>query len=759
MAKDVKMSVVIEGNSKQLQAAMAAAAASSDSAGKTITSSLKKIATSMAKASLAAVTLGAAITGVFVKQSVGTFLEFEVAMARMGATLGETSEITGELNENMDGLESVIRNIAAQSSATATQVAQAGNVLALAGLSLEELGTETEGAIKSLVQFSVVAGTDVETAAGIVISAVKGMGLEIADMDRVMDVFVATMTSSFTDLQSLGMSMKFLAPTAQAAGLSIEEMAAAVGALGDAGLQGTIAGTGLRMSINKLLSPTDDARRVMDRLGLNFLTLTPAGQSADAALRAVSATITQTKVDVERTSFALDILNGKLEDLSIEQQSNSLAIMQIRARAERQGRELTETEIKRIERLEMANKSLAVEQASVALEQRLAQRENKKFTDSLKEQEQQFAENKDIVESQTMGLTSLVDVINQLESAGATTAEVLEIFSVRGGTAIMALQGQRQGFLDLIEVTNNAEGATQRYLQTMKTTSDFQLKVVASSFEETRLVVGELFAELIGVADANDGKIASSLRRVSEVIRGNTDQWIVLRDTIQEEILPLIAELPNFVDRIMVAFELAVPFIQAFADAMKILGAILEPVFDLLDGIVSVMETLENSAIGKGLLKGISGAITGAASGAAVGSVVPVIGTAYGAAGGAALGFSAGLGSEANNIGAEINSALGIPEGGLLSNHRGGVAESPSVGIFGEAGREALVPLDKYDMTLTSKSSMNSNEKPNSGLTLNFESITINGGGSLTRGDVQDLINAEMPKIVKQSYRGVRGIF
>lgn len=329
MAKDVEMKAVIGGDSKGIQTAFAAAAAASEASGKTISGNLVKIGKGMAAASIAAVTLGAAITGVFVKKSVGTFLEFEVAMTRMGATLGETSEITGELNENMDGLETVIRDIAKQSSATATQVAQAGNVLALAGLEMSELGTATEGAIKSLVGFSVVGGVDVETAAGIVMASINGMGLEISEMDRVMDVFVATMTSSFTDLQTLGMAMKFLAPTAQAAGLSIEEMAAAVGALGDAGLQGTIAGTGLRMSINKLLSPTDDARRVMDRLGLNFLTLTPAGQSADAALRAVSATIVQTKVDVERTSFALDILNGKLEDLSIEQQSNSLAIMQI----------------------------------------------------------------------------------------------------------------------------------------------------------------------------------------------------------------------------------------------------------------------------------------------------------------------------------------------------------------------------------------------------------------------------------------------
>lgn len=740
MAKDVKMSVVIEGNSKQLQAAMAAAAASSDSAGKTITSSLKKISTSMAKASVAAITLGAAITGVFVKKSVSTFLEFEVAMARMGATLGETNEITGELNENMDGLETVIRDIAKQSSATATQVAQAGNVLALAGLSMEELGTSTEGAIKSLVGFSVVGGVDVETAAGIVISSVKGMGLEISEMDRVMDVFVATMTSSFTDLQSLGMSMKFLAPTAQAAGLSIEEMAAAVGSLGDAGLQGTIAGTGLRMSINKLLSPTDDARRVMDRLGLNFLTLTPAGQSADAALRAVSATIVQTKVDVERTSFALDILNGKLEDLSIEQQSNSLAIMQIRARAERQGRDLTETEIKRIERLEMANKMLGVEQASVALEQRIAQRENKKFTDSLKEQEKQFSANKDIVESQTMGLTSLVDVINQLESAGATTAEVLEIFSVRGGTAIMALQGQREGFLNLIDITNDADGAAQRYLQTMKTTSDFQLKVVASSFEETRLVVGELFAELIGLADANDGKVANSLIRVSETLRENTDQWTALRDAIQTEILPLIAELPEFVDRLMVSFELAVPFIQAFASAMRVLGLFLKPVFLILEALVALIDYLSGSMIGRV----ITGAAAGAASGATLGSMTATpFGVAAGAIGGTGLG----------TIGALQNEGI-VPE-----FHRGGIANTRTAGVFGESGREALVPLDQYDMSISKKSGMNTGSQSNSGLTLNFDSITINGGGSMTAGDVRSIISAEMPKIVKQSYRGARGIF
>ena len=120
------------------------------------------------------------------------------------------------------------------------------------------------------------------------------------------------------------------------------------------------------------------------------------------------------------------------------------------------------------------------------------------------------------------------------------------------------------------------KGRPERYLQSMKTTSDFQLKVVASSFEETRIVVGGLFAELIGLADANDGKIANSLIRVSETLRENTDQWTSLRDVIQTDILPLIAELPDFVESLMMSFQVAVPFIQAFASAMRVLGTIIE---------------------------------------------------------------------------------------------------------------------------------------------------------------------------------------
>ena len=64
--------------------------------------------------------------------------------------------------------------------------------------------------------------------------------------DIVSNVLTKTFTSSNTTLESPGETMKYVAPVAKSAGASIELMAAMVGVLGDAGIQGSMAGTTLR---------------------------------------------------------------------------------------------------------------------------------------------------------------------------------------------------------------------------------------------------------------------------------------------------------------------------------------------------------------------------------------------------------------------------------------------------------------------------------------------------------------------------------
>ena len=732
---DTKLSVTIEGNSKALQAAVAAAAASTEAASGKMSASLSALGKSFAAVGIAAAAAGSLIVGGFIKKSVSSFIEFEESMVRASATMGNLTE--GEFAD----FNELVRDIAKASAFTAREVADAANVLALAGFGMDTLGSSTEGLLKSLVDFSVAAGTDVDTAAGIAVSSLKAFGLEVEEIDRVMDVMVNTFTSSFTTLEMLGQSMKFLAPTARAAGIEIEEAAAAVGALGNSGLQASIAGTGLRMAINKLLAPTDEARQAMTRLGLNFVTLTPAGNAAKASLDSLGKSLETTRMDLENTTSALRVLNDELADLSIDQQRNSLAIMKIRQRADREGRELTKDELDRINRLEQANAGLSIKQQELQIESAIARKEQSKHNHVLSQQEAEYATLNKTVASQTTGLTSLTDVVTQLSDAGATTAEILEIFSVRGGTAIMALLEQKQAFLDLTEANMNAQGTLVRFIDTLSGSTAFALKIVKSNFEETSLVIGEMFAGLITM----DKGIAEALHSITESVRNNREGWLSLRDAIATDLVPLLFKLPDIIDSIITAFKIAMPFIRAFGHAMMALGLVLKPVFMILEGIAWLIDKLMGNRITAELTTMAAGAGGGAAAGAAIGAAGGPIGAGVGAAIG--LGLTSG--------GLLIGN---LQEAGMF--HEGGIATKPTLGVFGEAGAEALVPIDKLPALMAQANSrpQMSGSAPNNGITINFDSITINGGSNMSSGDVRQIIRTEMPRIVKDSYqRGARG--
>src|SRR5690625_1138585 len=55
----------------------------------------------------------------------------------------------------------------------------------------------------------------------------NAFGLEAEDATHVADVMTATFTNSATDLEGLGETMKYAAPVMRAAGISLEETAAA----------------------------------------------------------------------------------------------------------------------------------------------------------------------------------------------------------------------------------------------------------------------------------------------------------------------------------------------------------------------------------------------------------------------------------------------------------------------------------------------------------------------------------------------------
>lgn len=504
---------------------------------------------------LAAITVGVAAIAVaakFLKAAISLAIEFEDIMVR-------TAAVTGQSAEKMADLEGEVRRLGSATRFTATEVAKAAQVLAIAGITVDEMISDK--ALEQVLKLAEVGGVDVPTAAGIAVAAVKGFRLELEELGRVNDVLAYTMTRTNVTLETLGEAMKYLAPTSAAVGVSIEEAAAAVGILGNAGIRGTVAGTQLRNALNKMITPSEDSRKVIESLGLDIYKLTPAGDAAQNTLRMVVADLDRTKRATNAASLELKALTREMAGMSLDQQRNNLTMMQIRRRAERQGRSLTQSEMDQIARLESANADLDISMAEGSITRQEMQMRSEDLKDSQSLLTEQFKSLNNEVNMQIQGITSLNDVVQQLMASGASTAQIMEIFGVRGGGAILALTGQHEGFKTLTSDLQEAGGTADRMAKQITSSTAGQLATMQSAFDEMLLTFGQEFLP-------------------------------VLRD----DLIPLIRDD-------------LIPLLEAFVPIAQIMASALKPFATVLSAIAKSTTAIDNSmgwAKGTSLLNMIS---------------------------------------------------------------------------------------------------------------------------------------------------------
>ncbi|MCN8445519.1 phage tail tape measure protein, partial [Escherichia coli] len=82
------------------------------------------------------------------------------------------------------------------------------------------------------------------------------------------DVLSMTMNKTAADFDGMSDALTYAAPVAKNAGVSIEETAAMVGALHDAKITGSMAGTGSRAVLSRLQAPTGKAWDALKELGV-----------------------------------------------------------------------------------------------------------------------------------------------------------------------------------------------------------------------------------------------------------------------------------------------------------------------------------------------------------------------------------------------------------------------------------------------------------------------------------------------------------
>ena len=195
----------------------------------------------MGKLSLAVGAISAAAGGLGFSRIIRETASFEDAMLGLQAVSSATAS-------QMIELEKQARTLGATSMFSAEQAGNAQRYLAQAGFEVNEILEATPG----LLNLAAAGQMDLARAADIASNVLGGFRLEVDQLNRVNDVLAATAAGANTNIEQLGQALSYAAPFAAAAGISIEDTSAAIGAMSDAGIQASRAGTGLIGIIREL---------------------------------------------------------------------------------------------------------------------------------------------------------------------------------------------------------------------------------------------------------------------------------------------------------------------------------------------------------------------------------------------------------------------------------------------------------------------------------------------------------------------------
>lgn len=194
-----------------------------------------------------------------IKVSFDTFANFEQEMARVRAISGATAE-------EYKLLEDSARELGRNTTFSATEAAEGMKYLAMAGWETNNI----VAAMPGMLNLAAAGAIDLGQTADIVSDTMTGFGLSAEQAMHVADVFAETVTSTNTDVSMLGESMKYAAPIARDFGASIEQTAAAIGVMANAGIKASQAGTSLRTGLLRLADPRARAEMQLDKLNLSF---------------------------------------------------------------------------------------------------------------------------------------------------------------------------------------------------------------------------------------------------------------------------------------------------------------------------------------------------------------------------------------------------------------------------------------------------------------------------------------------------------
>lgn len=245
------------------------------------------------KVAKTAMVAGSAAAVAFTKTSIDAGMNFDTAMSQVAATMGTTVDKIGNVKAKAEEMGRATKY-------TATEAAEGMNILAQAGLSADE---QISG-IGTVLNLASAGAMSLEESASYTAGAVKGFGDSMSNASYYADLMAKGATLANTDVRGLGEAFSGSAATAKNYGQAADSVTLSLLRLAEQNVTGSEASTALNRAMADLYTPTDDASKALDQLGVSAY-----------------------KSNGEAKDFndLVDELNGSLQGMTAEQKNNALA--------------------------------------------------------------------------------------------------------------------------------------------------------------------------------------------------------------------------------------------------------------------------------------------------------------------------------------------------------------------------------------------------------------------------------------------------
>ena len=205
----------------------------------------------------AVVAVGAGMLA-FGKESIEAGSSFDKSMSQVAATMGvSVDEIQDLTNYAME--------MGATTAFSANEAAQALNYMALAGYDADT----SMKMLPNVLNLAAAGNISLARASDMVTDAQSALGLSLDETNVLVDKMAKTSSKSNTSVEQLGDAILTVGGTAKMLKGGTTELNTVLGLLADNGIKGAEGGTALRNILLALGTPTDQAKKKLDELGVS----------------------------------------------------------------------------------------------------------------------------------------------------------------------------------------------------------------------------------------------------------------------------------------------------------------------------------------------------------------------------------------------------------------------------------------------------------------------------------------------------------